>query len=296
MTSALQVAAPAKVNLYLVVGDRRSDGYHDVTTVLQTLELHDTIRIVPDRPLDVVCEPGLGVTADANLAAVAARALASAVGREPDVALHIEKRIPAGGGLGGGSADAAAVLVGLAELWGLPADHPSLSASARAVGADVPFFLAGGTALLGGRGDVVLRTLPTPELDVVLVNPGVPVPTGAAYAAFDRQLRVVAPPPDAIVAALKSGSSRAVSAALYNNMTEAAVGLAAEVGDAVALLQAEPGVLGRAVAGSGSTVFGVLDGREAAERAGQAMSARGWWATATRTTSAGASVIGRVDL
>jgi 4-diphosphocytidyl-2-C-methyl-D-erythritol kinase len=287
----LRLSAPAKINLYLAVGALRHDGHHDVVTVMQALGLHDTVELETGRPFSVSCDPELGVPVERNLAAIAARSLGALIGREPSVAIKVVKRIPAAGGLGGGSADAAAVLFGLAHLWSLGADDPRVLQAARTVGADVAFFLGGGTALFSGRGDMFERRLPTPGLAVALLNPGVPISTAAAYAAFDGMPQTSPPGPAAILAALQSGAPDAVGAALYNNLTEPACGLAPEVAEALALLEGAEGVYGRGVAGSGSTVFGVFADDTAAEVACHVARARGWWARATRSSDCGISVL-----
>jgi 4-diphosphocytidyl-2-C-methyl-D-erythritol kinase len=281
------IAAPAKVNLYLAVGPRRADGYHELETVMQTLDLHDTVTLEPAPSLDVTCSPSLDLPGETNLAAVAARTLGGLLGRSPDVAIDVCKRIPAGGGLGGGSSDAAAVLRGLATLWGLSADDPRMRTAAAEVGADVPFFLIGGCALMAGRGDVLVRHLPSPSLHIALVNPGVPVPTAAAYAALDEAPPVSAPGADALLEALDRRDPSAVGAALFDGMTAAAVGLVPAVSDALALVTRSAGVLGACMAGSGSTVFGVFSDASAAEAAAAAARERGWWGAATCTRSAG---------
>lgn len=285
------VRAPAKVNLYLGVGARRSDGYHDVDTVLQALSLADEVMISPAPELTVRTEPDIGLPSDENLAYRAAAALGVALGRTPQVAIDITKRIPAQAGLGGASADAAAVLVGLARRWGLGASTtPVLREVAAGLGADVPFFLGPATALLTGRGDVLVRPLPTPVLEIALVRPPVPVPTGEAYAAFDRTSGKAAPGPEAMVRACESGDAERVAAALYNNLTDASVGLVPEVADALASVRETPGVLGATMAGSGSAVFAVCVSADAAAAVASAASERGWWGVTATTVSDGPAV------
>jgi len=285
------VRAPAKVNLYLGVGGVRSDGYHRVDTVLQALSLADEVVIDTAGTLTVATEPDLGLAAQDNLAFRAARALGEAFGRSPAVSVRILKRIPAQAGLGGASADAAAVLVGLAHRWGLgPAAAPVLRDVAAALGADVPFFLGPGTALYAGRGDVPVRSLATPRLDLALVRPPVPVPTGAAYAAFDRLGGPQPPGSEAMVRACESGEAERVAAELYNNLTEASAGLVPEVADALAFVQSAPGVLGAAMAGSGSAVFAVCASTEAAAQVVSAARERGWWASTATSADSGATV------
>ncbi len=283
------LSAPAKVNLYLGVGARRADGYHDVETVLQTLSLSDTVVIEPAEDLSVACDTDLGLPAEENLAYRAALALAEALGREPGACISLTKRIPAGGGLGGASSDAAAVLVGLARLWGYtdPGDDGAtevvLHEVAASLGADVPFFLGGGTALFGGRGDVLTSRYATPRLDIALVKPDEPVPTGAAYAAFDRLLLPTPPGPGAVADACAAGDARGLARVLYNNMTEASVSLVPAVGDVLGWSRSAGGVLGAAVAGSGSTVFAVCESGASALRVVEEARCRGWWAEAAES-------------
>jgi 4-diphosphocytidyl-2-C-methyl-D-erythritol kinase len=291
VADTLVITAPAKVNLFLAVGGSRADGYHDVVTVFQALELHDAVALASAPRLEVDCVPDVGLPPCDNLAAVAARVLGGILDREPGVAIDIRKRIPVGGGLGGGSADAAAVLLGLSLQWGVERDDPAILEAGRAIGADVAFFLTGGTALFVGRGDEFDRRLPTPPLDIVLVNPGVPVQTAAVYAAFDElgpAERSLAP--DAMLDALASGDARSVAAALRNDLAEAAAAVEPAIGDALEWLRSQPGLLGASVSGSGATVFGICaSGADAAAAAGAA-SGRGWWSAATVASHHGARI------
>ena len=188
MPSRIAISCPAKVNLSLRVHARRRDGFHEVSTVLQTiglcdrLTLHRTAGAAPLR-IDV---PGGGAPADgSNLVLRAARAFFAAVG-EParGVRFELEKRIPAGSGLGGGSSDAAASLALLQRLRGNPLDRERLRAVAAAVGSDVPFFLAGGTALATGRGEKVTPLDDLPETPVLVAVPAVEVSTAEVYRAW----------------------------------------------------------------------------------------------------------------
>lgn len=280
--------APAKLNLYLAVGSRLPDGYHHVDTVLVALDLCDTVIVEPAAALHLTCEPDVGAAAEENLAWRAAVALGEAVGKEPAVSISVSKRIRAGAGLGGGSADAAAVLAGLARLWDMRSDDPVLERTARSLGADVPFCLRGGCALYGGRGDRLIRGLPLPSAVFALVNPGPPVPTDAAYAAFDRLLAARRPGPASVTDALGRSEAEALGAALFNNMTEASAGLVPEVRNALALMRGASNCRGAEMAGSGSTVFGVFDDESAAVAAVERARERSWWATVARPRAGGA--------
>lgn len=284
--SALLVIAPAKVNLHLAVGAVRPDGYHDVTTVLHALELADEVRVTPASSL-LLEAPDLGVAPEQNLAHRAAVALGRTLGKRPDVHITLVKRIPHQAGLGGGSSDAAAVIFGLATLWGIDPGSPECLETAATLGADVPFFLTGACALMTGRGDVLERVLPPlAGSPVVVVRPPHPVPTPAAYAAFDAAPQ---PAPDAheLISALEVGSVACSAASLANNLEAASAAVVPEVGEAVAWLRGSAGCLGAAVAGSGSAVFGLMDSAGSAEAIAARAADRGWWSAATALAAEG---------
>jgi 4-diphosphocytidyl-2C-methyl-D-erythritol kinase len=287
---SLTVAAPAKVNLFLGVGPMRPDGYHSVQTVLHTLKLSDTVRLTPADALTVTCDPDLGIPAESNLAYRAAVGFASAFDVEVLLDIRVEKRIPAGAGLGGGSSDAAAVLAGLAHWACLRLDDGRLLRLAVSLGADVPFLIEGGAALMSGRGDTLTRRLKPISAHVVLVKPPSPVPTAEAYQAFDR-----APLPAGesrtVADALRTQDVPALAVSLSNNMTAASSALVPQIAEALVWLGRESGVMGSAMAGSGSAVFAICESGADAERIAQVANERGWWGIATQTAPAGASVV-----
>jgi len=287
----ITVTAPAKVNLHLAVGSVRPDGYHDLAGVFHTLALADELTLEPADALTFNCDVDLGIAEETNLAHRAAVGLSRAVGRPPEVAIGLTKRIPHGAGLGGGSSDAAGIIAGLAALWGLDRTDPRCLAVARSLGADVAFFLEpGGAALMTGRGDVLAQSLPAlGGVPVALVRPPQPVPTSAAYAAFDTD-PVAADPPDAVVAALSAGDPSALARALTNNLEQASSAVVPAVAEAIAWVRAWPGALGAAVAGSGSAVFAIVDTDEVASGICQAAERRGWWGMATRLGTHGVTV------
>jgi 4-diphosphocytidyl-2-C-methyl-D-erythritol kinase len=284
--------APAKVNLLLDVGSLRPDGYHEVTTVIASLEFGDVVTVADASALSLERHPEPPFERSADLCWRAAEALARELGRSPDVAIRLDKRIPIAAGLGGGSSDAATVLAGAARLWGLAPDDPVVRRVAGGLGSDVPFFLLGGCGLYGGRGDVLLRRLPAALLDVVLVNPGVSAATGAVYASFDGLEQPAPLDPGRLEAALAAGDPRAVAAGLANDLTRAALQVAPDIAGVLEFVKTQRGVLGALVAGSGSSVFGIAVDAASAQAAADAATRVGWWAQATSTSSGPAGEAG----
>ena len=176
--AGLRVLAPAKINLTLEILGRRDDGYHDLDTVMTAIDLADTVRLRPAAALDVRLSGRYApaVEGERELAAEAAKALAAAAGREPDVSIEVEKAIPVAAGLGGGSSDAAAVLRGLDRLWGLGWPAERLAEVGAQLGSDVPFFLHGGSARCTGRGEIVEPLRDLRPLRLLVLVPPVPSP------------------------------------------------------------------------------------------------------------------------
>lgn len=281
------VSAPAKVNLYLAIGAPLPDGHHSVTTVLVALDLADLVTVEPAAALSLTCDPDVGVASSDNLGWRAAVAMGKAFDRSPDFAIHIEKRVPAGAGLAGGSADAAAVIAAVAAAWDVQPDDYRLSAVASAVGADVAFALRGGCGLYGGRGATFRRALRPPKAHFAIITGPKPVSTAAAYIAFDRIGRTPAPGPKRVTSALCLEELPELGAALFNNMTAAAVSLVPAVGDALAFMAAAEGCCGSAVCGSGSAVFGLFADAAQAQEAADAARERGMWAVVAAPIAAG---------
>jgi len=269
--------APAKLNLFLSIGDVRPDGFHDVTAVNAVLDFGDEVSVVPAAGLSLACEPDVDVAASDNLGWRAAVAMGEAFQRDPHFAIRIEKRIPAGAGLGGGSSDAAAVVAAVAAAWDVQRTDPRIETVARSLGADVPLFLAGGCGVYAGRGDVLRRALPVPAAHVAVVWPREQVSTAAAYRAFDVLPRQTRPAPSALTDAICFRDAAGIGAALHNNMTASSVGLVPVIGDALAFMQSARGCLGAAMAGSGSAVFGLFAEAALAGEAAAAAGERGWW-------------------
>jgi 4-diphosphocytidyl-2-C-methyl-D-erythritol kinase len=287
----LRVISPAKVNLFLGVGRLRGDGHHDLTTVFHAIDLADELRIETADSLSVSCDEDLGIAAHDNLAHRAAVALGAALGHEPQVAVAIDKRIPHGAGLAGGSSNAAAVIAGLATMWGVNPRDPRCVAVASSLGADTAFFLTGGAALMVGKGDVLERELPALSgSPLALVRPRDPVSTASAYRAYDAS-PVEAGDSGAVVDALLRGDVVALASALSNNLQQASFNVVPEVEEALAWVSASPGALGALVAGSGSAVFALCDSASARDTIVTRAADRGWWSAATTLAAHGVQVI-----
>jgi 4-diphosphocytidyl-2-C-methyl-D-erythritol kinase len=258
-TGSVTVRVPAKVNLYLEVGDRRDDGYHELVTVFHAVSLVDevTVRNADVLSLQVVGEGADEVPADErNLAWQAAELMGEHLGRAPEVEIIIDKSIPVAGGMAGGSADAAAVLVAMNALWepGLP--RRDLHSLATRLGSDVPFALHGGTALGTGRGEELAAVLARSTFHWVLAFGAGGLSTAKVYGEIDRLRANGEPPrltdPQALLAALASGEPRALAPLLGNDLQPAALSLAPELRRTLRA-GAEAGALAGIVSGSGPT-------------------------------------------
>ncbi len=178
----VRVKAHAKVNLHLEVLRKREDGYHEVETILQTIGLHDTLSLRATKgPTHIICSHPKVPTDRTNLCHQAARLLQKRLGERRGVEITLEKRIPVAAGLGGGSADAAAVLLALPRLWGRDVDEDVLFELARRLGADVPFFLKGGTQLGRGIGDELTPLYASGKGVYLVVTPAWELSTAKVY-------------------------------------------------------------------------------------------------------------------
>ena len=277
----LVLSAAAKVNLTLEVLGRRADGYHEIATVMQTVDLADRLTLEEAVGLELrTSAPGVPTDAS-NLALRAAIALRDAAGIDRGALISLEKRIPVAAGLGGGSTDAAAVLVGLNRLWRLRWSRERLERVAVALGMDVPFFLRGGTALGTGRGEH-LQSVSGPGLSLVLINPGVGASTRETYGRVTPVMYTAGDHSRALLAALKTRRTGRVADHLYNGL-EAALGPVQRhiVRMKAALLAA--GALGVAMSGSGPTVFGLARSWEHARQLRTRVARVSWSCWAVRT-------------
>jgi 4-diphosphocytidyl-2-C-methyl-D-erythritol kinase len=280
--TAVAAQAPAKVNVHLGVGPLRPDGFHELRTVYLAVSLLDTVTARPGTglALTVTGEGADGAARGAdrvptdrrNLVWRAAELLATSAGVAADATIEIAKSIPTAAGLAGGSADAAAALVALDALWGTRASREDLGDLAAQLGSDVPFSLVGGVALGVGRGELVTPVLSRTRWHWVLGIAGEGLSTPAVYGELDRMRaagRVPGgedlPTVEPVVAALRSGPTVALAAALSNDLQAPALALRPELGRALRAT-AEAGAAAALVSGSGPTVAALAEDEQDALR------------------------------
>ena len=315
---AIKIITPAKVNLTLAVGPKGDDGFHPVSTVMHALSLHDTLYLrqvagqeadilreraaqddQPDyaqdggivayvEPVGVVSVAAPDIPAEKNLVFKAAVQLARELGIDEAVlSIRLEKTIPEQAGLGGGSSDAAATLVGLAHVWGFDADDPRLQTVAANLGADVAFFLRGGCSLQEGRGERFIRDLEPRKGSVVLVKPEEGLSTKAVYEAYDAL-------PDGAAWLARNelaACDRSIDIALMNDLQEPAFQLAPQLADIRAWALAQPGATDAVLCGSGTATAVLCTDFNAACTIAAAAKAKGWWSRTTGFSTLRASVM-----
>lgn len=275
MSDGLVRTAPAKINLGLHVLRRRPDGFHDVATVLLPIGWHDVLTVEPAGTFRFTCSDPALPTDERNLCVRAAYGLAEWAGIEPHGALHLEKHVPHGAGLGGGSSDAAHTLRLLADLWALPPDPDGMQALAARLGSDVPFFLHDEAMHATGRGEVLHPLDYTMPYALAVVMPPVQVSTAAAYALVrpNDQGR-----PDQC-AVVQSNDLERWRRELVNDFEQPVLARHPEIRDArQRLLNAGAGYA--ALSGSGAAVFGVFERNKDARAAAAEAAAAGrpaWW-------------------
>ncbi len=309
MTTTLTEKAPAKINLTLRIAGRRADGYHELESLVVFAGVADTLALEPGAETTLAIAgryaAACGPDAD-NLVLKAEAALRASVGHLKGGHFRLQKNLPVAGGIGGGSADAAAALRLLARANGLPADHPALAAAALATGADVPVCLDSNARIMSGVGEVLSAPVALPALPAILVNPGIALSTREVFTAFagmhgsEMPLRAFpgevgtgSPSGNAIKQKLSDVPDEAEALFAFlnahgNDLTAPAIACAPAVGEVLNLLSDLPGVRMARMSGSGSTCFALFDNVQQAEAAArQLTTARpAWWVEATRLGNA----------
>ena len=302
MKNVTKIISPAKVNLVLAVGEKQESGFHEVQTIMHSLALHDTLsmRRFDDEGsgdgLQVMlkCESSftidpLLIKTEENIAYKAVVELAKALGHTQDetIEMVLNKVIPAEAGLGGGSSNAAAALVGAATLWGVGVEDERVQEVASRLGADVSFFLKGGCARLSGKGDVFEAQLEPRSGFVLLVRPDAGVSTGKAYAAFDEDPVLPSSEYLSSIAALDA----AADVSLYNNLEKAACSVTPVVAGVLEWGRAAAGEENVVLCGSGSAVCCVFDSYQAACEASVEARKHEWWTRVTSFSPLGAAIV-----
>jgi 4-diphosphocytidyl-2-C-methyl-D-erythritol kinase len=276
--------APAKLNLYLHVTGRRADGFHLLDSLVAFSDIGDRLSVAPAPRLSLAITGPFAHDlaqddAQKNLVWRAAEALAAKLSRAPDVALTLEKNLPVASGVGGGSSDAAAALKALAVHWQASIDERALCAIAATLGADVPVCVVARPSFFGGIGDEIAAAPPLPQAPLLLVNPGIALPTASVFRArhggFSAASRFASAP--ASVADLA-----AILKERHNDLTDAAISIVPAVGDVLERLAAQPGALLARMSGSGATCFALFETTAAAEAAAASlkMEQPRWWCAA----------------
>ena len=284
---SLTLSAPAKINLYLGVHTERDDrGYHKVDSLMAAVGLADIVTVAAAQELTVQTVPASDFPMQKNTAYRAAAAMAEHYGREANICVTIEKHIPLCAGLGGPSTDAAAVIVALAELWGVDRSDPALDDIARGIGADVPFFLHASPAFYVGGGDVLATEYPVlPATPVVLVKPReASVSTIEAYRRFDKN-PVPADKPGAIASPLRAGDTETAYALIHNNLGVISAQMEPQIQTVLDWLRAQDGTVAVDVCGSGACSFAICDTAATASNLAASARQNGWWACATELIS-----------
>ncbi|MEX0645891.1 MAG: 4-(cytidine 5'-diphospho)-2-C-methyl-D-erythritol kinase [Parvularculaceae bacterium] len=284
----IEVTAPAKINLFLHVGPTRADGLHAISSLFVFADGGDRIAASLARDVSLKIEgpfaPALqGFPVKENLVWRAAEALALASGGHSGAALILDKRLPIAAGVGGGSADAAAALRALIDLWGVDIAPGSLSRLAFSLGADVPACLARRPVYVEGAGEIVTSGPRLPELWVCLVNPRVETPTGPIFRAFDEANPTPLPPAlDRRSGFTDQAALTAYLLASRNDLEPHAISRQSVIGAARDFLADCEGCLIARMSGSGATVYGLFDSQAPAAEAQARAEEKGWWAMAAR--------------
>ena len=284
MPVPLRVRSFAKINLALAVLGKRPDGFHEIRTVFQSIDLHDELEFHESAGLQLECESLPDLPAEQNLAWKAAEALSRHAGSSRGVRILLKKNIPPGAGLGGGSSNAAAALLGLCRLWNLEVPRLELTSLAAGLGSDVPFFLEGGTALGIGRGEEIYPLPPTASAPLIVVYPGVHVSTAEAYRSLNLRLtsREATHKIQSLCGRLSDGLD--FLAGIFNDFETSILPAYPAILEAKNFL-IHRGAAAAMLSGSGSSVFGFFLDEESAFAAARAERPADWRVLPAKTLS-----------
>jgi len=271
MKDSIKILCPAKINLFLEVIGKRPDGYHEVYTVMQTVDLYDEI-VISGRAggVGMKCDRADLPSDRGNLCRRAAEALMRETGVRRGININLRKRIPIAAGLGGGSSDAAGVLLALNAWWGLDLPLVDLGRIASELGSDVPFFLTGGAAACSGRGEIITPIENAASYAVVLAAPPIPVATPEVYRSLSGRRSNAHGDGADIPAVMESGDPNELAGKLYNRLEENPGSYMDEVNRLKGLL-VESGAIAALMSGSGAAVFGIAENAGMARMIGERM-------------------------
>lgn len=277
MSFALE--APAKINWFLSVLNRREDGYHNIVSLMQSVDLFDTLLFEDSGRLEIISDiPDL--PQEKNLVYKAAVLLQSLVNVRRGARITLKKQIPLAAGLGGGSSNAACALIGLNRLWGLDLKVEHLQEMAAKLGSDIPFFIDDIYAIIQGRGEIVTTMENAREIPLLLVNPGILISAAWSYASMRPGLTKKAVDIKLFCQSLAKGDFDLLRSLQFNDLEQPALNAHYEIGRIKELLL-QQGALMSAMSGSGSTVFGVFRTEEEAQKASGSMGR--YWCRAVKT-------------
>ena len=284
ISTPLRVRSFAKVNLALSVLGRRKDGYHDIQTIFQSVDIFDEIEFRPARQLEFDSKGLPSIPLEDNLVWKAAKLLSSRLGVKSGAAIALSKKIPMGAGLGGGSSNAATTLLGLCRFWGIIASDDDLLSIASDLGSDVPFFLHGGTALGTGRGEKILPLPDPPREHLVVIFPAVQVSTAEAYRSLNLGLTSSAE--DHRIQRFRGQveKSQRFLTGIFNDFERSILPAYPSIREAKQFLETE-GAIAALLSGSGSSVFGFFNDEESALAAARLAAKEAWRVFPAKTLS-----------
>jgi 4-diphosphocytidyl-2-C-methyl-D-erythritol kinase len=274
----------AKVNLALSVLGRRTDGYHDVQTIYQSIDINDELEFHDAAHLELRCENLPNISPEDNLVWKAAALLAQTLDLKRGVSITLRKKIPAGAGLGGGSSNAAATLIGLRRFWNVDVADAKLYSLAADLGSDVPFFLCGGTALGIGKGDEIIPLADLPTQHLVVIFPGIHVATAEAYRALNLGLTSSAEDRRIQRFCGQIQMGKAFLTEIFNDFEASILTAYPPIMEAKSFLKSR-GAIATLLSGSGSSVFGFFSDEESAFAAAQETTRATWRVFPAKTLS-----------
>jgi 4-diphosphocytidyl-2-C-methyl-D-erythritol kinase len=286
VSSSFSLPSFAKINLMLRILGKRDDGFHELFTVFQAVSLRDTLHFEEGGELELTCDDSTIPTDERNLIVKAAAALQSNAEVIKGAKIHLEKRIPSPGGLGGGSSNAAVALIGLKKLWNLETSDRDLYSIAAELGSDVPFFLHGGTAIGTGRGEVIEEIVDADEEHMLIVTPNIAVSTNSAFAELKRSNLTNAETETILTVCRNEAKSLNLRHSVLINDFEQSVFAEYPEIERVKKTLLELGAAKAAMSGSGASVFAIFEKQETRQAAEDALDIeRDWRKFAVSTVS-----------